>query len=108
MIIVFIIGGAIMDALGLLLITIPIFYPLAQKLGYDPIWFGVMLTIVTTMGAITPPVGVNAYVVAGMSDDISLATVFRGVVYFLPTYIICILLIEVFPSLVLYLASAVH
>ncbi|MCD6269795.1 MAG: TRAP transporter large permease [Deltaproteobacteria bacterium] len=104
---VFIIGGAIMDALGLLLITIPIFYPLAMKLGYDPIWFGVMLTIVTTMGAITPPVGVNAYVVAGMSKDISLNTVFKGVTYFLPTYIICIILLEIFPSLVLFLAGAV-
>ena len=108
MIVVFIIGGAIMDALGLLLITIPIFYPLALKLGYDPIWFGVMLTIVTTMGAITPPVGVNAYVVAGMADDISLTTVFKGVTYFLPTYLVCILLLEVFPALVLYLAAAVH
>ncbi len=107
MIVVFIIGGAIMDALGLLLITIPIFYPLAQKLGYDPIWFGVMLTIVTTMGAITPPVGVNAYVVAGMAKDISLKTVFKGVAYFLPTYIICIILLEMFPSLVMYLAGAV-
>ena len=108
MIIVFIIGGAIMDALGLLLITIPIFYPLALKLNYDPIWFGVMLTIVTTMGAITPPVGVNAYVVAGMSEDISLNTVFKGVAYFLPTYLICIILLELFPSLVLFLAGAVN
>ena len=107
MIVVFIIGGAIMDALGLLLITIPIFYPLAMKLNYDPIWFGVMLTIVTTMGAITPPVGVNAYVVAGMSKDISLNTVFKGVAYFLPTYIICIIMLELFPSLVLFLAGAV-
>ena len=105
---VFIIGGSIMDALGLLLITIPIFYPLAMKLNYDPIWFGVMLTIVTTMGAITPPVGVNAYVVAGMSEDISLTTVFKGVTYFLPSYIICILLLEMFPSLVLALAAAVR
>ncbi|MBN2332171.1 MAG: TRAP transporter large permease [Deltaproteobacteria bacterium] len=108
MIIVFIVGGAIMDALGLLLITIPIFYPLALKLNYDPIWFGVMLTIVTTMGAITPPVGVNAYIVAGMSEDLSLATVFKGVSYFLPTYIICILLLEMFPPLVLFLAGGVR
>ncbi len=105
---VFIIGGAIMDALGFLLITIPIFYPLAMELHYDPIWFGVMITIVTTMGAITPPVGVNAYVVAGMSKDvIPLSTVFKGVMYFLPTYIICVFLLEVFPQLVMVLASLV-
>ena len=78
-----------------------------MKLNYDPIWFGVMLTIVTTMGAITPPVGVNAYVVAGMSKDISLNTVFKGVTYFLPTYIICIIMLELFPSLVMFLAGAV-
>ncbi len=105
---VFIIGGAIMDALGFLLITIPIFYPLAMELHYDPIWFGVMITIVTTMGAITPPVGVNAYVVAGMSKDvIPLSTVFKGVMYFLPTYIICVFLLEVFPQLVMTLANMV-
>ncbi len=108
MIAVFIVGGAIMDALGFLLITIPIFYPLAMQLHYDPIWFGVMITIVTTMGAITPPVGVNAYVVAGMSKDvIPLSTVFKGVIYFLPTYIICIFLLEVFPQLVMALANMV-
>lgn len=105
---VFIIGGSVMDALGFLLITIPIFYPLAMYLHYDPVWFGVMITIVTTMGAITPPVGVNAYVVAGMSKDvIPLSTVFKGVIYFLPTYVICVLLLEIFPQLVMLLANTV-
>ncbi len=108
MIAVFIVGGAIMDALGFLLITIPIFYPLAMELHYDPIWFGVMITIVTTMGAITPPVGVNAYVVAGMSRDvIPLSTVFKGVMFFLPSYVICVLLLEIFPNLVMVLANTV-
>jgi len=105
---VFIIGGAIMDALGFLLITIPIFYPLAMELHYDPVWFGVMITIVTTMGAITPPVGVNAYVVAGMSKDaIPLSTVFKGVTFFLPTYVLCVLMLEIFPQLVMFLANTV-
>ncbi len=54
---IYIIGGAVMDALALLLITIPIFFPVAQELGYDPIWFGVTITVVTTLGAVTPPVG---------------------------------------------------
>jgi len=108
MIAVFIVGGAIMDALGFLLITIPIFYPLAMELHYDPVWFGVMITIVTTMGAITPPVGVNAYVVAGMSKDvIPLSTVFKGVMFFLPSYVICVLLLEIFPQLVMVLANTV-
>ncbi|HDS15154.1 MAG TPA: TRAP transporter large permease [Proteobacteria bacterium] len=105
---VFIIGGAIMDALGLLMITIPIFYPLALKLGFDPIWFGVIITIVTTMGAITPPVGVSAYVVAGMAEDIALSTILKGVSYFLPSYIITIIILEIFPQLVLWAAASVH
>ncbi|MCD6430708.1 MAG: TRAP transporter large permease [Deltaproteobacteria bacterium] len=107
-ILVFIVGGAIMDALGLLLITIPIFYPLAIKLNFDPVWFGILITIVTTMGAITPPVGVNAYVVAGIAEDIPLTTIFKGIAYFLPTYIITIILLEIFPQLILWPAASVY
>ena len=107
MLIIYVIGGCVMDALAFLLITVPIFYPVAQQLGYDPIWFGVVITIVTTMGAITPPVGINAYVVAGMSKDIQLSTVFRGVVWFLPSYVIALILVEVFPQIITYFASLV-
>ncbi len=107
MLIIYVIGGCVMDALAFLLITVPIFYPVAQQLGYDPIWFGVVITIVTTMGAITPPVGINAYVVAGMSKDIQLSTVFRGVVWFLPSYIVALILVEVFPQIITYFASLV-
>ncbi|WP_373498080.1 TRAP transporter large permease [Desulfococcus sp.] len=97
---IYIIGGAVMDALALLLITIPIFFPVAVELGYDPIWFGVTITVVTTMGAVTPPVGATTYVVAGMSEGVRLEEVFRGVAYFLPTYLICILLLMLFPEIV--------
>lgn len=107
MLVIYIIGGCVMDALAFLLITVPIFFPVAQRLGYDPIWFGVIITIVTTMGAITPPVGINAYVVSGMSKDIQLSTVFRGVVWFLPSFIITIILIEIFPELVTYFAGLI-
>lgn len=107
MLAIYMIGGCVMDALAFLLITIPIFFPVAQQMGYDPIWFGVVITIVTTMGAITPPVGINAYVVSGMSKDISLSTVFRGVVWFLPSYIITIILIEIFPQIITYFSGLV-
>ena len=103
--IIYIIGGAVMDALALLLITIPIFFPVAEKLGYDPIWFGVTITVVTTLGAVTPPVGATTYVVGGMAKDIPLERVFRGVAYFIPAYIICVLLLMYFPGLVTYLPS---
>jgi len=104
----YILGGAVMDALALLMITIPIFFPLADKLGYDPIWFGVTVTVITTLGAITPPVGATTYVVAGMSKDIPLKDVFKGVMYFLPAYIVCIVLLMLFPKLVTALPALLH
>ena len=93
----YIIGGCVMDALAFLLVSLPIFYPLVTKLGYDPIWFGQVITIVTTMGSIMPPIGICCYVVAGMAKDIPLATVFRGGLYYIPAYIVSILLLMASP-----------
>lgn len=84
---VYFIGGMIMDALALLLITVPIFFPLMTGLGYDPVWFALVVTVITTVGAVTPPVGVCAYVVASFAPDISLPRVFRGVACYMPAYI---------------------
>jgi len=102
---IYIIGGAVMDALALLLITIPIFFPVAMELGYDPIWFGVTITVVTTLGAVTPPVGATTYVVGGMAKDVQLQDVFKGVTYFLPAYILCVLILMLFPGLVTFLPA---
>jgi tripartite ATP-independent transporter DctM subunit len=102
---IYIIGGAVMDALALLLITIPIFFPVAAELGYDPIWFGVTITVVTTLGAVTPPVGATTYVVGGMAGDIPLEDVFRGVAYFLPAYIACILILMMVPEIVTFMPN---
>ena len=105
---IYILGGAVMDALALLLITIPIFFPVAMELGYDPIWFGVTITVVTTLGAVTPPVGATTYVVGGMAKDVPLEDVFKGVAYFLPAYLLCILILMLFPKLVLFLPGLIH
>ena len=102
---IYIIGGAVMDALALLLITIPIFFPVAAELGYDPIWFGVTITVVTTLGAVTPPVGATTYVVGGMAGDIPLEDVFRGVAYFLPAYLVCILVLMLVPEIVTFMPN---
>jgi len=93
---IYIVGGAVMDALALLLSTIPIFFPVARQLGYDPIWFGVTIPVATTLGAVTPPVGATTYVVGGMAKDIALEEVFKGVAYFLPAYIVCVILLMLF------------
>lgn len=100
---IYLIGGALMDALGFLVVTLPIFFPLAQALGYDPIWFTMLLTIITTMGAITPPVGVNVFIVNGLAPEISLATIFRGVAFFGLAYVGCVAAIWAYPEIVLWL-----
>ncbi len=104
---IYVIGGAVMDALALLLITIPIFFPVAIQLGYDPLWFGVTITVITTLGAVTPPVGATTYVVGGMAKDVPLEDVFRGVTFFLPAYIICVLILLLFPELILFLPGLI-
>lgn len=100
---IYLIGGALMDALGFLVVTTPIFFPLALALGYDPVWFTVLLTIVTTMGAITPPVGVNVFIVNGLAPEIPIGKIFLGVAYFALAYVLCIAAIWLVPQIVLFL-----
>jgi tripartite ATP-independent transporter DctM subunit len=101
--VIYVIGGMVMDALALLLITIPIFFPMVVAMGYDPIWFGVLITIVTTMGAITPPVGVTTFIVASMAEDVAIDRVFLGVSYFMAAYVGLIALLLVAPEIVTFL-----
>ena len=103
---IYIAGGMLMDALGFLVVTIPIFFPLGVALGYDPVWYTMVLTIVTTMGAITPPVGVNVFIVYDLAPDIPIHTIFRGVAYFLLAFVLCILMMWIFPATVLFLPNA--
>lgn len=98
---IYVIGGSIMDALGFLIISIPIFYPTVMALGYDPVWFAVVLCVVTSMGAITPPVGINAFIVQGLSPETPITTVFKGSTYFLISYVIFVGLLILFPQIVL-------
>lgn len=99
----FLLAGCFVDALALILLTIPIFGPVVASLGYDPVWFGVMIVVVTQMGVISPPVGVCAYIVAGVERDIPLQTVFRGALPFLGALILAAILLMVFPGLCLLL-----
>ncbi|MCJ2164358.1 MULTISPECIES: TRAP transporter large permease [unclassified Pseudodesulfovibrio] len=102
---IYVIGGMVMDALALLLITIPIFFPVVTAMGYDPLWFGILITVVTTLGAITPPVGVNTFIVASMAKDVPMTDVFKGVSYFVAAYIVCVALMMLFPAIVTFLPS---
>lgn len=99
---IFVIGGAVMDALGFLIISIPIFYPTIISLGYDPVWLAVVLCIVTSAGAITPPVGVNIFVVKGLVPDVPIASIFKGGLYYLFAYAVIIALLIAFPQIVTF------
>jgi len=98
---IYLIGGCFVDSLGFLVLTIPIFFPLGMALGFDPIWYAIILTMVTTMGAITPPVGVNIYVVKALAPEIPLGTIFKSVSFFLAACIVCIIILIMFPQIVL-------
>ena len=106
--IIYLIGGCFMDSLGFLVLTIPIFFPLGMALKFNPIWYSILLTMVTTMGAITPPVGVNIYVVKALAPDIKLATIFKSVSFFLVACVISIIILIFFPQLALVIPSLLH
>lgn len=103
---IFALLGCFIDALALILLTIPIFYPVAvTTLGYDPIWFGVIVVMVVAMGVITPPVGMNVYIIKGVAKDVPLEKIFKGVWPFVIALIICIILLIAFPGLVTFLPN---
>jgi tripartite ATP-independent transporter DctM subunit len=104
---IYLIGGCFVDSLGFLVLTIPIFFPLGVALGFDPIWYSIILTMITTLGAITPPVGVNVYVVKALAPEIELGTIFKGVSYFVVASLVAIGLLIVFPRIVMVIPSMV-
>ncbi len=104
-IIFFLVAGCFIDALALVLLTIPIFYPVILDLGFNPIWFGVMVVVITQMGVITPPVGVNVYVVSGIERDIPLQSIFKGAIPFLFMLILAAIILIAFPQISLLLPT---
>ncbi|MDD5009560.1 MAG: TRAP transporter large permease, partial [Syntrophorhabdaceae bacterium] len=101
---IYLLGGCVIDALALIILTIPIFYPVITQLGFDPIWFGVVIVLITMMGVITPPVGMNSYVVAGISK-IPLGTVFKGIWPFLIALCVAAVILISFPALATFLPA---
>jgi tripartite ATP-independent transporter DctM subunit len=98
--------GCFIDSLGMILITVPVFLPLVLGLGYDPIWFGVLVVVVVEIGLITPPVGMNLFVIRAQQPDIAITTLYRGVLPFLSAGVVLIALLLAFPSIALWLPRA--
>ncbi|MCD6600175.1 MAG: TRAP transporter large permease [Dehalococcoidia bacterium] len=96
---IYLLGGCFMDALALITLTIPIFYPAILALGFNPIWFGVIIVLVTEMGVITPPVGMNVYVIKGIAPDVPLQTIFKGVIPFLGAQLVTAAILIFFPQM---------
>jgi tripartite ATP-independent transporter DctM subunit len=97
---IYLVGGALMDALGFLVISIPIFFPLVLSLGYDPVWFTIIITLVTTLGAVTPPVGVNVYIVSALDRSLDVLQTFKGTMVFYVPYALSIALFIIFPGII--------
>jgi len=102
-VLMYLLGGCFMDALALITLTIPIIYPVVIAMGFDPIWFGVIIVLVTEMGVITPPVGINVYVIKGIAEDVPLGTIFKGTFPFLIGLLIATGLLITFPQIALLL-----
>jgi tripartite ATP-independent transporter DctM subunit len=102
-IITYVILGGLMDSLAMVLLTVPIFFPVIQALGFDPIWFGVVLVVLVEVGLITPPVGMNVFVISGMAKDVSIPDVFLGTAPFLVAMGVLLLLLMLFPDLALFI-----
>ncbi|MBW2030269.1 MAG: TRAP transporter large permease subunit [Deltaproteobacteria bacterium] len=97
--------GCIMDPGSMIILTIPIVYPLIQSVGFDPIWFGVVIVMVAEIGAITPPVGLNVFVVKGVAPDVPIAEIFRGIVPFWLADMVRLFILVVFPRIALILPA---
>ena len=101
--VMYVIAGMVMEILPVIILTVPIFAPVVQALGYDLIWFGVLIVLLGQMGMISPPVGINVFVVKSMLRDVSLAEIFAGSTPFLLAMAVLIALLVVFPDIALFL-----
>jgi len=97
--------GMFMEGFSILVLTLPVVIPIVQALGYDLIWFGVLMVIVLEMGLISPPVGINVFVVKGLVPDVPLAKVFEGILPFWLAMIVCLILLILFPQIALFIPN---
>jgi C4-dicarboxylate transporter, DctM subunit len=97
--------GCLMDALAMIILTIPIIFPVIKQLGFDPIWFGVIIVMTVELGLIHPPVGMNIFVIKSVVEDVKISTIFYGVIPFILTDLVRLILLISFPILATYLPS---
>ena len=103
MMLIYVLLGTIMEELSMVLLTIPVFFPIVTALGFDPVWFGVLIVFVVQIGLISPPVGMNLFVLNALLDDVTLKQIFRGVWLFVVMLIVAMGLVLELPQLALWL-----
>ena len=106
--VIYILLGCVFESLAMILLTVPIFFPLVQQLGYDPIWYGIVVVVITEISLITPPVGLNVFVLRGVLPDVRTTTIFRGVTAYWIADLFRLTVIVWFPALSLWLPSFVR
>ncbi|HSC00561.1 MAG TPA: TRAP transporter large permease subunit [Burkholderiaceae bacterium] len=100
---IYVVLGTAMEELSMVLLTMPVFFPVVVQLGFDPVWFGIIVVMVVELGLITPPIGMNVFVMGGVARDIPLKTIFRGIVPFLYADFVRLALLILFPGIALFL-----
>ena len=105
MMVVYVLLGTIMEELSMVLLTIPVFFPIVTQLGFDPVWFGVLIVLVVQIGLISPPVGMNLFVLNALLDDVTLGQIFRGVWLFVGVLVVALAIVLEVPALALWLPS---
>jgi tripartite ATP-independent transporter DctM subunit len=105
MIVMYILLGSVLESLSMILLTIPIFFPIIKQLGYDPVWFGILIVVVVEIGLIHPPIGVNLFVIRSVVPDIPMMSIVKGVIPFIVADLLRILLIAAVPAISLWLPN---
>jgi tripartite ATP-independent transporter DctM subunit len=103
--ILFIILGCFIEVVAMVLIIVPIFYPIIVELGFHPLWFGIVIVVMAGIASITPPVGLSVYVVKGIVPDVPISTIFRGIVWWFLSYLVFLALLLIFPQMTTFLPS---
>jgi C4-dicarboxylate transporter, DctM subunit len=103
-VILYIVLGMFLDILSAVILTIPVLFPVITSFGFDPLWYGVMMVIVIQMGLVTPPVGMDVFVLSGVTG-VPIVTIFKGVVPFLLAAVVCVVMLAIFPQIVLFLPN---
>ena len=105
MTLVYLFLGMIMDELPMIMLTVPIFWPIAKELGFDVVWFGIYIILSMELGAISPPVGLNCFIISGVAKDVPLSTIYKGALPFMLTIFVGIALLAAFPQIAMVLPN---